>query len=84
MTDPIELRKWVRTVLSALPAGRRASENLMHSKLKVEFPDLRMDELRVAIEWNQARRFVDCERNGDEERDEFFLTKQGRQKEGLA
>jgi hemerythrin superfamily protein len=84
MTDPIELRKRIRLILSALPEGRRASEDLLFSKSKSDFPDLRLDELRHAIEWNQARGFVDYRRNHDEERDEWFLTERGRQKEGLA
>lgn len=84
MTDPIELRKWVRITLSAFPEGRRASKVLLFTKLKKEFDDLRVDELTVAIDWNQAKGYVDFFHNGDEERDEFFLTDRGRAKEGLA
>jgi len=83
MTDHLLLRRWVRLVLSALPAKRRASERLLYDKLRPDFPELRVDELRVAIEWNHGQGYIDYQRNGDEERDEWHLTANGRAKEGL-
>jgi len=84
MIDRILLRDRVRTVLAALPANRRASEQLIFDKLKPDFPDLRADDLRVSIEWNQGKGWIDYRYNADQERDEWFLSERGRQKEGLA
>ena len=84
MIDHLLLRKRVRLVLAALPARRRASERLLFDKLRPDFPELRADELRMALEWNLGRDFIDYRHNQDEERDEWFLTERGRAKEGLA
>ena len=84
MSDPIFLRRRVRMILSALPPNRRASEQLLFDKLVPDFPDLKRDELAGALHWNHARGYTEFRRNADEERDEWFLTPEGRHKEGLA
>ena len=84
MNDPIQLRRRVRVVLSALPPDRRASEELLKAELDRFFPEpVTVMEMREAILWNQARDLVDYRRNADEERDEWFLTARGRAREGL-
>jgi uncharacterized protein (DUF433 family) len=84
MTDPILLRRRVRVVLSALPQNRRASEELLFDKLEADFPDLKVDDLRKAIAWNHAKGFIEYHYSSDLERNEWFLTAEGRQKEGVA
>jgi hypothetical protein len=72
----VVLRKQVRIVLSALPAGRRASLAVLRASLEAlgfAFTDL---ELRAAVEWNHARNYVDFVTN-DYETDEWFLTEKG-------
>lgn len=84
MSDPILLRRRVRLILSALPQNRRASEQLLFDKLLPDFPDLKLDELRAAISWNHTKGLIEYRHNADEERNEWFLTAEGRQKEGVA
>jgi uncharacterized protein (DUF433 family) len=83
MTDPILLRRRVRTVLSALPNGRRASEQLLFDTIRPDFPDLKLAELLAALNWNLKQAYVDYRRSTDDERNEWFLTPEGKQKEGL-
>lgn len=86
MNDPIALRRLVRTVLSALPSGRRLDEAGLKRILESRFSEvsnLRVDELRVAIEYNQGKGWIEFLYNSEEERDEWFLTERGRAKEGL-
>lgn len=84
MTDKVLLRKAVRVILSAVPNGRKASEDLIFAKLSPDFHDLRVDEMRLALEWNLAKGHVISSRDDDEERDTWCLTSEGRKKEGLA
>lgn len=84
MTDPIFLRRRVRMVLSALPENRRASEQLLFDKLKPDLPDLRTDELQIALSWNHSKGYADFRYDEGEERKEWFLTPEGRHKEGLS
>ena len=83
MTDPVDLRMFVRTALSTLPQGRRMGETMLYTHLRQDFAELRVEELRAAIEWNHARGYIDFRRNHDLERDEWALTETGRAKEGL-
>ncbi|MEO7933219.1 MAG: hypothetical protein ABIT76_08690 [Chthoniobacterales bacterium] len=86
MNDPVALRKLIRTVLSALPHNRRLDEGALTRVLESRFSeinDLRTDELRIAIEFNHSKGWIEYTRNHDEERDEWFLTERGRTKEGL-
>lgn len=83
MTDPILLRGQVRFILSSAPKGRYVSEDVIHAKLKADFPEVRVSETRVAIEWNHAKGLVTFTRNEEQERDEWMLTDAGREKEGL-
>ena len=83
MTNDLLLRRRIRMILSALPTGRRASERLLFDLLRPDLPELRAEELRVSLEWNLGKGYIDYKHNGDEERDEWFLTERGREKEGL-
>lgn len=86
MNDSIEVRRKVRTILSALPPHRpRATEEFLLSQLNRFFPEpVTVVELKGGLEWNHARGFVDFRNNADEERIEWFLTESGRHKEGLS
>lgn len=86
MNDPIELRKTVRLILSAMPKSRpRASEELLIAQCSRRTAEpVKLPELREALEWNHARGYVDFRHNQDEERDEWFLAPAGQHKEGLA
>ena len=84
MTDPIELRRWVRLVLSALPRSQRASEALIFQKLVGEFPNLKVDEMQRAILWNQSLGYVDYRYDGQTERQLWALTDAGWKEEGLS
>lgn len=83
MNDPIQLRKKLREILAMAPR-RRFDERMLTDALNQWMPErVELDELRVAIEWNHARGFIEYRRNDDTERDEWFLTDEGKQKEGL-
>lgn len=86
MNDPIQLRRKVRMILSALPPNRQlASEHFILAELTRFFPEpVTVLELKGALEWNHARGYVDFRNNADEERIEWFLTQSGRLKEGLS
>lgn len=85
MNDPIALRKKVRVVLSALPKDRTLPIASIFEVVARDplLTDLKLAEVEQAIHWNEARGLLDFQRNEDEERDEWFLTKQGWKKEGL-
>lgn len=81
--DGLALRVAVRSVLSALPAERRATRAVLRAGLlALGFApgEMHLDE---AVEWNHARDFIDYARNHDIDQDEWFLTRRGRAKEGL-
>lgn len=84
MTDPIQLRRRVRWVLSTLPKNRRLGEAMIFDKLRPDFPELKADELHEALLWNESKGYVDLRFNADEDRREYCLTNEGWQKEGLA
>ncbi len=83
MTDPIQLRRRVRSVLSAIPKERRLSEELLFDTLRRDFPDLKTTDLGVALGWNQSKGYIDYRYSQDDERKEWFLTAEGWQHEGL-
>jgi hypothetical protein len=80
----IALRSAVRSVLSALPARRRATMAVLRSGLSALGFAPTDAQLNGAIEWNHSRNFIDYARNHDIDQDEWFLTDRGRAKEGLA
>lgn len=84
MTDPIYLRRRVRFILSTLPAERRLSEDILFDKLRPDFPELKVDEMKRALTWNLEQNYADFRYNKDLERNEWFLTPGGRHKEGIA
>ena len=85
MNDPLLMRKQLRVVMSALPPGhQRVTEEFLVAQLNRFFPEtILVTELLVALQWNQGKGFVDYHFNSDSERNEWFLTESGRQKEGL-
>jgi hypothetical protein len=84
MTDPIQLRRRVRWVLSTLPKLRWLLESMIFDKLKPGFPELKTDQLSIALRWNQEHGFCEGRKNADEEEQEWRLTDDGWAKEGLA
>jgi hypothetical protein len=83
--EQTELRKQVRKVLSAIPADRTMSEGYVAAAVARFFPEpVPAADIVFALQWNEARGWVDRRWNGDEERDEWMLTHRGRIKEGLA
>jgi hypothetical protein len=85
MNEPILVRQKVRFILSALPKNRPwTREEFLVDQLNRYLPSrVTVDELRTALEWNQARGYIEYRRNSDEECEEWFLTDSGRHKEGL-
>lgn len=73
----IALRKLVRTVLSALPEGRRLTKPALSIRIEQDlgFPHTAA-ELDQAVEWNHARNFVDFQTD-DFENDAWYLTEKG-------
>lgn len=73
----VALRKLVRTVLSALPEGRRLTKPALSIRIEQDlgFPHTPA-ELEGAVEWNHARNYVDFETD-DYENDAWFLTEKG-------
>lgn len=83
MNDPVLLRKKVRAVLALAPA-RRFSEPMILDAMGGMMPEpVTHEEFKVALEWNHARNLVEYRHNEDLERNEWFLTDAGKQKEGL-
>ena len=73
----------MREVLALAPT-RRFSERMILDALGGMMPEpVTYEELRKSIEWNHSRNFIEYRFNGDMERNEWFLTDAGKQKEGL-
>jgi hypothetical protein len=86
MNDPVQVRRKVRMILSALPPNRQlASEHFLLAELERFFPEhATVLEMKGALEWTHARGYIDYRNNADEERIEWFLTESGRHKEGMS
>ncbi|HMJ06370.1 MAG TPA: hypothetical protein VK474_08975 [Chthoniobacterales bacterium] len=83
MNDPVLVRRKLREVL-AMALRRRFSEEMLLDALNRLLPDkTSVAELRTALEWNHARGWIEYRHNEEEERDEWFLTDAGKQKQGL-
>jgi|GEM_PF-2982282 len=83
MNDPVTGRKKVREVLAMAPR-RRFSEGMILDGLNRLMPEkVTTQELAAWIEYNHSRGWIEYRHNPDEERDEWFLTDEGKQKEGL-
>ena len=83
MNDPIVGRKKLREVLAMAPR-RRFSEGMLIDALNRLMPEaVTTGELKSWIQWNASRDYIESRHNDDEERDEWFLTDEGKQKEGL-
>lgn len=75
------LRQKVREVLAALPDGRRATEEVVLTGVRALGWEARDAEILDALEWNHNRGLVDFAHNYDFDRDEWFLTERGREKD---
>lgn len=77
------LREKVREVLALAPS-RRFSERMILDAVNRLIPiEATLDEVKQAMEWNHDRGLIDYAFNHDEERDEWTLTRRGRDKEGI-
>ena len=85
MIDAAELRRQVRVILSARPAATLTAEGYIAAGLSRFFPErIHASDMQSALEWNEARGWVEKRWNADEERNEWMLSGRGRIKEGLA
>ena len=83
MNDPVLLRKKVRVVLALAPT-RRFSEPMILDAMSGMMPEpVSFEEMKKAIEWNHSRNLIEYRHNEDLERNEWFLTDAGKQREGL-
>lgn len=83
MNAPALVRQKLREVLSMAPT-RRFSEGMLLDALNRLLPEkVSTEALSDAINWNHARGFIEYRHNDEEERNEWFLTDAGKQKEGL-
>lgn len=79
------IRKQVRLVLSAVAADRSLNEPFILEGLRRFFPEeISAEELMAALQWNEARGWVERRWNAEYERTEWLLTRRGRTQEGLA
>lgn len=84
MIDDVTLRNQVRTTLATRPPEETFPEPLLLSLLSTFFGTrIAADQMMRALQWNQARGWVEFRRNTDLERDEWRLSERGRIKEGL-
>lgn len=84
MIDVIELRQQVRVILSTRKADETLSEPYILAALQRFFPEpVKAHEMDLALQWNQARGWVESRYNQDQERTEWKLSERGRVKEGM-
>lgn len=77
-----ELRAKVREALDALPDGRRAPLFMLHDLVNRLLPvPCTLSACEEAMRWNHDRGFIASHRNDELERDEWFITAQGRIKQ---
>lgn len=77
-----ELRAKVREALDALPDGRRAPLFMLAEMVNQLLPvPCKLSECEAAMSWNHDHGFIACHRNEELERDEWFITAQGRIKQ---
>lgn len=74
------LRVKVREVLG-LSTYRQTDEMIRDAVGQTLSPAPSIEEIKKAIEWNQARGFIEYEHNPDMERDEWALTDRGQAKQ---
>lgn len=79
--DP-RLRFKIREALCLLPDGRRAPIEMLLGMVNDLIPvPVTLADLRDPLAWNHDRGFVNFHHNLDLERDEWFITAQGRVKQ---
>lgn len=89
MNDPVLIRKEVRRALSAAPRDARGSRKaLSETKLfllvnRSARDPLHVDELRAALNWNEAKGYASQRFDEDEEQTVWELTASGAEKEGV-
>lgn len=85
MIDQTELRQQVRVVLSTRAADETLAEAYLFAALRRFFPEaVKVEEMKLALEWNRARGWAESRWNEDDEITTWKLTGRGRIKEGLA
>lgn len=77
-----ELRAKVREALDALPDGRRAPLFMLHEMVnQLLAVPCSINDCEAAITWNHDHGFINFHRHEELERDEWFITSQGRIKQ---
>lgn len=80
-----ELIREARRILSALPAGRRATAEWLAAKINADTPLVAdVDLVNAALGYNQGKGLVTYQHNEEMAVDEWSLTERGRKHEGLA
>ena len=89
MNDPVLLRKEVRRILSAAPRDEKGKRRPL-SEMKIFVladraarDPLHVDELRAALNWNEAKGFAIQHFDEDEETTAWELSAEGAAKEGV-
>jgi hypothetical protein len=89
MNDPVFTNRYVREVLALVALKPKPHHELTERQIfegvkQLSREPLTVDELREAMNWNLARRYVEARNDDDLGREVFSLTLTGKQKEKLA
>lgn len=89
MNDPVFTNRYVREVLALValkpkPQNELTERQIFEGVKQLSREPLTVDELREAMNWNLARRYVEARNDDDLGREVFSLTLTGKQKEKLA
>lgn len=89
MNDPVFTNRYVREVLALValkpkPQNELTERQIFEGVKQLSREPLTVDELREAMNWNLARRYVESRNDDDLGREVFNLTLTGKQKEKLA
>jgi hypothetical protein len=77
LESSIPLRPVLRKLMKLLP-DRRWSATALHMQARKLVPDITMNEVMDALNWNLMKGFVDSAYNNELECDVWFLTKHGK------
>jgi hypothetical protein len=80
-----QLLRAVRQILSAMPAGKRATAKWITDTINSETPLVTDEDMvEAALIWNQGKGYVTYQHNEESGLDEWELTERGRKHEGVA
>lgn len=84
MNDPVQVRVYIREVLAMRPRDRFTEvQHFEAVRRRCPGGSLTIDEFQAAREWNHSRNYIEFKRVEDLDADVWFLTKQGKTKEGV-